>query len=42
MSNYWINWRFGIRHLQVGAWYIRISVNPYHIENSPETWFERF
>lgn len=43
MSNLWINWRFGIRHLQIGrhAPYISFAVNPYYIENPPKTWFER-
>lgn len=44
MSNLWINWRFGIRHLQIGpdAPYISFKVNQYHIENPPETRFERY
>lgn len=44
MDDTWINWRFGVRHLQIGKWFkfIRFSVNPYYIENPPETWFERY
>ena len=40
MSNDWINWRFGTRHLQIGKWFCTFEVNPYHIENKPKTWFE--
>jgi hypothetical protein len=42
MSDLWINWRFGIRHLQIGPWFIRIDVNPYHIANKPDKYFERY
>ncbi len=40
MSNLWINWRFGVRHLQIGpdGWSFR--VNPYYLENPPTRWFE--
>lgn len=42
MSNLWINWRFGIRHLQIGpdAPYISFSVNPYYINSPPDKFFE--
>ena len=42
MSNLWINWRFGVRHLQIGPdqpW-ITFSVNQYHITHKPEKWFK--
>lgn len=45
MSNDWINWRFGIRHLHIGPdyrFFIKVAVNPYYIANPPKTWFERF
>lgn len=44
MSNLWINWRFGIRHLQVGPDrpFVSFKVNPYYLQNPPTTWFERF
>lgn len=42
MSNDWVNWRFGIRHLQIGKWFITFGVNPYHIYNPPEKWFEMY
>lgn len=42
MCNLFINWRFGTRHLQIGPDYPYVSfrVNPYHVENPPEKWFE--
>jgi hypothetical protein len=42
MSDLWINWRFGVRHLQIGPDkpYITFQVNPYHVANPPKTWFE--
>ena len=42
MSNLWINWRFGKRHLQIGpdAPYISFVINPYWINHKPDTWFE--
>lgn len=42
MSNLWINWRFGKRHLQIGpdAPYISFKVNPYRLENPPDKFFE--
>jgi hypothetical protein len=42
MSNLWINWRFGVRHLQIGPdrpW-ITFRANPYWIEHKPTRWFE--
>lgn len=44
MSNLWINWRFGTRHLQIGPDYpwITVSINPYFIKNPPKVWFERY
>lgn len=44
MSDCIINWRFGARHFQIkrNSPYVRISKNYYHIENPPETWFERY
>lgn len=44
MSDTWINWRFGARHFQVGRWFsfVRLRVNPYHIDNQPEKWFEAY
>lgn len=40
MSSDIINLRFGYRHLHIGKWYIRVSVNPYWILNKPDKWFE--
>ena len=45
MSNDWINWRFGCRHLQIGPdqrYWISFNKNPYWIDNKPERWFERY
>lgn len=44
MSDTWINWRFGVRHLQIGRWfsYVSFAVNPHHLMNPPSTWFERY
>jgi len=42
MSDTWINWRFGYRHLQIGPWFIRISKNGYWVRHKPEKWFERY
>lgn len=30
MSDTWINWRFGSRHLQIGPWFVRWSYNVHH------------
>ncbi len=39
MSDCFINWRFGQRHLQVGFWFVRWSWNPAHNpENRPSDW----
>jgi len=40
MSYDWFNIRFGVRHLHIGAWYMRVDINYYHIDNPPNTWFE--
>ena len=43
MSNLLLNWRFGIRHLQISlksSPYISFKVNEYYIENPPKKWFE--
>ncbi len=40
MSDCWINWRFGTRHLQIGKWFIRLKVNEYWLTTKPEKWFE--
>ncbi len=42
MSNLWINWRFGARHLQIGPDGIRFKVNAYWLEHKPARWFERY
>ena len=42
MNDLWINWRFGTRHLQIGPRGISFAVNPYHIDNPPACWFERY
>lgn len=44
MSNLWINWRFGTYHLQIGPDrpYVSFTKNPYHVENPPKTWFQRY
>lgn len=44
MSNLWINWRFGTRHLQIGPDrpFVTFHVNPYYVQNPPGTWFEMF
>lgn len=44
MSNLWLNWRFGARHLQIGRWFESVSfrVNTYHLTNKPKCWFERY
>jgi hypothetical protein len=43
MSNLWINWRFGVRHLQIGPdWpFITFRVNYWHVVHRPAKWFER-
>ncbi len=42
MSNLWINWRFGVRHLQIGPdWpFVTFRVNPYWVQHKPARWFE--
>ena len=42
MSNLWINWRFGTRHLQIGSVfpYVSFNINPYWVEHKPAKWFE--
>lgn len=42
MSNCWINWRFGTRHLQIGKWFITFDKNPYWVRNPPTKWFETY
>lgn len=44
MSSLWLNWRFGVRHLQIGPDrpYISFRVNYYYIEHPPAKWFERY
>ena len=43
MNNLWINWRFGVRHLQIGPdWpFITFRVNYWHVVHRPAKWFER-
>jgi hypothetical protein len=43
MSNLWINWRFGVRHLQIGPdWpFVTFKVNYWHVVHRPAKWFER-
>ena len=42
MSNLWINMRFGIRRLQIGpdSPYVSFRVNPYFLDNPPNSYFE--
>jgi hypothetical protein len=40
MSNLWFNIRFGTRHWQWGPDGMNWGVNPYHLENPPNKWFE--
>jgi len=40
MSDCFINWRFGTRHLQIGMWFVRFRYNPYHAEHKPAKWFQ--
>jgi hypothetical protein len=42
MSNLWINWRFGARHLQIGLDrpFITFRINPYWVKHKPTKWFE--
>jgi len=42
MSDLWINWRFGTRHLQVKpSWpFVTFRVNPWWVRHPPEKWFE--
>jgi hypothetical protein len=44
MSNLWINWRFGARHLQIGPDYpwITFGINEFHVINKPTKWFEKY
>jgi hypothetical protein len=42
MSDCFINWRFGYRHLQIGKWFVRLVANRHFYENKPEKWFERY
>lgn len=40
MSNLWFNIRFGRRHFQLSRdWEVSFRVNPYWIENPPDSWF---
>jgi hypothetical protein len=40
MSNLWFNIRFGVRHFQLSNdWEFSFRVNPYWLENKPESWF---
>lgn len=38
MSRDWFNIRFGVRHLHIGPWYVRLKTNDYHADNPK--WFE--
>lgn len=43
MSDLFINWRFGVRHLQIrlhSSPYISFDINDYYIKNPPKKWFE--
>lgn len=40
MNDTWINWRFGVRHLQIGKWFVRFDVNMHHVRFKPSKWFE--
>lgn len=44
MSNLWINWRFGCRHLQIGPDFpfVRITFNAHHVKNKPKKFFQRY
>ena len=42
MSDLWINWRFGARHLQIGPRGVSFRVNGYWLDHKPPTWFERY
>jgi hypothetical protein len=40
MSNTFLNLRIGIRHLQIGFWFITFRVNTYNIANKPKSFME--
>ena len=42
MSNLWLNWRFGKRHLQIGKWFIRLHYNSWWEDRDYGKWFERY
>ena len=44
MSDLFINWRFGVWHLQIGrnAPHIRLVKNQYWVDNKPSCFFERY
>ena len=42
MANYWINWRFGTRHLIIGPDQFSFDINPYWVKHKPSKWFERY
>ena len=42
MSNLWINWRFGARHLQIGPDGVTFKINDFWLKNKPPCWFERY
>lgn len=42
MSDLWVNIRIGVRHLQIGPRGFSFEVNPYHVQNKPERFFEVF
>ena len=42
MNDLWINWRFGVRHLQIGPRGVSFRVNGYWLDHKPPTWFERY
>ena len=42
MSNTWINWRFGTRHLIIGPWFVKVEVNKYYTRTPPEKWFQNY
>ena len=40
MSKDWVNIRFGVRHLHIGPFYIKIAVNEFYLVHPPEKNFE--
>jgi hypothetical protein len=42
MSDLWINWRFGRRHLQIGPRGVSFTTNDYWTNNKPRRWFELY